>query len=785
MNDHTETVLDFPRIKRDLQGYTVTPMGHALVGDIHPVTEVDGLVYQHREVSEMVGQLAIDDAPPLTTVVDLQSYLSVTSIEGFYLEPPQLLDIAQSLEGSQRLRHYAQEPAHRSLLLWRRLSRLTDFGILLRELRSAIDEHGYVRDQASFELQDVRHRLRRLRERVQARLQEILTRHRDVVQDTLITIRNDRFVIPLKADFRRALRGIVHGESSSGATVYVEPDSVVDLNNQVFHIQAEEERAVREVLRELTARVAVQRVALAQAQQIMGEVDLLVAKGRLSVSMKGVAPQFAEDNRVNLLAARHPSIVEPVPVDVQIGGEDRTLVITGPNTGGKTAVLKTVGLLVLMAQSGLHIPAGADSVLPVFTEVFVDLGDEQSLQQNLSTFSAHIDNIGSMMTRLSPRSLVLLDELGAGTDPMEGGPLGVALLERFHQSGAVTIVTTHHSTIKTFAVATPQIACAAVDFDLATLEPRYRLVYGLPGRSQAFAIAEKLGIPSEIIVRAEQETSATQRRGEQLLAELEQYRQELEAERQRVQREREGIDQLHTEAQALLSQAKAEDHRIRQNLYTEGQTLLKSVRQDLDATIAALRRQAPGESPEPTKIEFPQAHWQQAVEAVTSLAAEPEEVADAPLALEVGEQVRVRGLNIVGRVATAITPQGQVQVEAGNKMLTVAVTELERTDGAQAEIVPSPSPKRARQARRREVVHPPLAPELRLLGSTVDEALPAVEQYLDRAAVQGISRIRIVHGVGRGRLRNAIADLLQHHASVQRFHADEASGGTTIVELKG
>ncbi len=558
MNDHSETILDYTRIQGDLQNTTVTPMGRDLAAQLHPITDVDTLIMQQRETSEIVAQLSVDDAPPVSTVADLH-YLATTSIDGFYLDTSQLLDIATCLESVQRLRRYAQDVTHQRLLVARRLNRLPDFGILLREIRSAIDEQGHVRDHASAALMQARQALRRIRERIQRRLQELLSVYREVVQDAIITIRNDRFVIPLKADFPRAVHGIVHGESSSGATVYVEPEAIVPHNNQLLHEQAEEERAIREVLRELTTRVAIQRVGLAQALQIIGEVDLMVAKGRLSLRMQGAAPQFVSERRLQLQAARHPLIADPVPIDVSLGPEDRTLVITGPNTGGKTAVLKTVGLLVLMAQAGLHIPASADSVLPVFTEVFVDLGDEQSLQQNLSTFSAHLSNIGTMLQGVTPRSLVLLDELGAGTDPMEGGPLGVALLERFHQSDATTLVTTHHSTIKTYAVATAQVACAAVDFDLATLAPRYRLVYGLPGRSQAFDIAERLGVPRDVIERAQLETSMSQTRSEQLLAQLESHRQQLEMQQQRLDVEREDVDRLQAEAQTLLGQAKAED----------------------------------------------------------------------------------------------------------------------------------------------------------------------------------------------------------------------------------
>ncbi len=780
MNDHSEMVLDYTRIQSDLQDATVTPMGRDLAAQLHPITDVDALIMQQRETSEMAEQLSVDAAPPISTVVDLHPYFAMISIDGFYLETSQLLDIATCLESVQRLRHYAQDLAQQRLLVTRRLNRLTDFGILLREIRSAIDEQGHVRDHASASLMQTRQALRRTRERIQRRLQELLSVYRDVVQDSIITIRNDRFVIPLKADFPRALRGIVHGESSSGATVYVEPEAIVPLNNQLLHEQAEEERAIREVLRALTSRVSVQRVGLAQALQIIGDVDLMVAKGRLSLQMQGAPPRFTTERHLQLQAARHPLIADPVPVDVTLGPEDRTLVITGPNTGGKTAVLKTVGLLVLMAQAGLHIPASADSVLPVFSNVYVDLGDEQSLQQNLSTFSAHLTNIGAMLQDVTLQSLILLDELGAGTDPMEGGPLGVALLERFHQSGAMTLVTTHHSTIKTYAVATAQVACAAVDFDLETLAPRYGLVYGLPGRSQAFDIAERLGVPSDIIARAQHETTLAQTRSEQLLAQLENHRQQLEIEQQRLAGERADIDRMQTEAQTLLAQAQAEDRRIRESLQSEGQTLLKSVRQELDATLAQLRRHG-GEG-----VVFPHAAWQQAEQAVTSLATTPETAVESPAApLETGDAVRVRSLNIIGHVVSKSSggANGAVQVEAGDKRFTVPEAELERV--AESEVVSAPSPKRRPRRERRRAAGDSLASELRLLGATVDEALPAVEQYLDRALGRGMSRVRIIHGIGTGRLRDAITELLRHHPQVRRFEAGDVGGGSTVVELEG
>jgi DNA mismatch repair protein MutS2 len=503
--------------------------------------------------------------------------------------------------------------------------------------------------------------------------------------------------------------------------------------------------------------------------------------------MQGTAPQFAsvhapgtQPPELRLLGARHPLLPAAVPIDICLGPEDRTLVITGPNTGGKTAALKTVGLLVLMAQSGLHIPAQADSVLPLFTEVFVDLGDEQSLQQNLSTFSAHLANIRTMMEQVSSHSLVLLDELGAGTDPMEGGPLGVAILEYFHNSGAMTLATTHHSAIKAYATAMPQVACAAVDFDLETLQPRYQLLYGLPGRSKAFTIAQQLGLPAPVIARAEQEAGLTQLRSEQLLTRLETERQTLESQRQQLQSERTEADRLHAAAQHTLAQATAEEQRIRHALYNEGQILLKTARQDLDATLAAVRQQAPAG----TVIAFPQEAWQRVVQTVESLAPVATGTPSVPLPLQVGERVRVRGLNVIGHLLTPVVGSGNVQVDVGGKTITVAAAGLERAM-EQGEKTPPTSTGRPARARRRAEAVEELSPELYLLGATIDEALPTVEKYLDRAFTEGLPRVHIVHGVGSGRLRQAILALLEHHPLVRRFQAGDAGGGTTIVELEG
>jgi DNA mismatch repair protein MutS2 len=409
----------------------------------------------------------------------------------------------------------------------------------------------------------------------------------------------------------------------------------------------------------------------------------------------------------------------------------------------------------------------------------VDLGDEQSLQQNLSTFSAHLANICTTMQQVTPRSLVLLDELGAGTDPLEGGALGAAILEYFHHSGAMTLATTHHSVIKAFAMSVPGVACASVDFHLETLEPRYQLVYGLPGQSKAFAIASRLGVSSTVIERAQQELGMTQRRNEELLERLETERRVLAEERQRLQAERTEVAQLHEMARHIVMQAKQEEQHIRQSLHAEGQTLLRTVRQEIDATLAALRRQATTTS----SIPFPQEQWQQMVQAIASLEPMAPAMPNVTRPFQVGDAVRVRGFNMVGRLATLAEGSDTVRVEIGNKTLTVSVAELEHLDDSSSHslILEAAEPQRTPREASATV---PLSHELRLLGYTVAEALPVVEKYLDQAFVQKLSRLRIIHGVGSGRLREAITALLGRHPLVRRFQAGDTSGGTTIVELE-
>jgi DNA mismatch repair protein MutS2 len=375
---------------------------------------------------------------------------------------------------------------------------------------------------------------------------------------------------------------------------------------------------------------------------------------------------------------------------------------------------------------------------------------------------------------------VLLDELGAGTDPMEGGPLGMAILEYFHQCGAMTLATTHHGVIKAFAMSTPYIASAAVDFDLDTLEPRYRLVYGLPGQSKAFAIASKLGVPAAVLSRAQQEAGMTQLRSEQLLAHLEVQRQALEEERCWLQAERAKIVRLREEAHQVLTQAKADEEHIRQTLYTEGQALLKAARQDLDATLAALRRHGPGAS----TMAFPREEWQRVVQAVAALQPAVPEAAAIRRPLQVGDQVRVRGLRVVGRLRTPVEGGGNVQVEIGNKIITVSAAEVEPTDAPPRDAPPVASRTSRRAREEAPLMGESVPSDLRLLGYTVAEALPLVDKHLDQAFVQGLPRLRIIHGVGSGRLREAITELLDHHPLVRHFQAGDASGGTTIVELE-
>jgi DNA mismatch repair protein MutS2 len=657
---------------------------------------------------------------------------------------------------------------------------------LERFITQVVDLRGDIKDDASPRLREIRDELRGTRERIRRRLDWHLTQHRDVVQEPLITLRNNRYVLPLKLDFQRLLRGVVHDHSASRATVFVEPLDVLELNNRLVELTTREDAEVHQILRQVTTAVWEVQTQLRQIAEILAELDYILARARLSTMLQCHEPEFAIDGQIDLRQARHPLLVatshrthlEVVPATLAVDTATRTLVITGPNTGGKTVLLKTIGLLLLMAQTGMHIPAAEGSTVPVVQQVLVDIGDEQSIAQSLSTFSGHLQHIVRFLREAHEGTLVLLDELGAGTDPAEGAALGIAILEHLSQRGAKTFVTTHHNSIKLHAHTHPSMATAVMEFDTDTLQPTFRVRMGQFGGSNAFAISRRLGMPDDVLLRADAYMNADEHR----LLEV----------TNRLQAELRAVEQQH-QAAAHDRQAAAESRRLYEDKLAAiavertlelsraadaARDLLSETRRRLDEAIHQVRRQGiiPVVEPARELVRQVEAH-------IEAVAPDTERHEPELHALHVGDVVWLPKWRVRGIVLTLPTANDRVEVQAGQITLKVPASEVElRPDSGRAMPPSSPSYGHVRP----QSVHDTTS-ELNLIGWRVTDALSFLDKYLDDAVAAGLQRVRIIHGKGSGRLRAAIHDLLTAHPQVRAYmpcSPAEGGWGATAVEIE-
>ncbi len=830
MNQHTFRALEFDAVRTLLLAHTGSVAGRERIQALAPAPEPGVVREALARTTEAVTLVERLGRQPYHDLPDLGPLLPVARVEGLFLEPRALLDVASFASGGGEIcwRVAREEGTPR---LSRLASRWTETGDLAAAIRRAILPSAEVADDASPRLAECRRGLVRLRSQLTTVMESFLRgKEADrLLQDKIVTTRNDRYVLLLKAEHRGQIPGIIHGGSGSGASLFVEPMPAVELNNDIVALQEDERREVVRILRDLTARVGERADALEAGTLILGELDALQAMALAARDMDAVAPIVDETGTLELLDARHPLLLarvterlgmppraarEPVPVTVRVGGGEPVLVISGPNTGGKTVTLKTVGLFALMAQCGLHVPAAAGSRLPVFRRVFADIGDDQSIAANLSTFSAHLATIVQMTADLELPALVLLDEVGAGTDPSEGGALGVAIVDHFRQKGATVVATTHLGVMKAYAQATPGVGCASFGYDPRTYEPTYRLELGTPGRSLALEMAERLGVPLGVVRDARSRLSAKEAQAEALLktlekdkAELEERRQRLTDEQQALQaREREQDDREHEaegrrrrEAEAFRAELRRRGEQMAREAADAIQRAVQRVEQSRSAWgsggEAAKRREAPSAAgralPGPrSKLasagekarQEAMAGIRQAESAATSVpelaAAEPVAAPAAPV--RAGSRVRVQTLGVVGEVMAVA--DGQAEVAVSGKRLLVPVSQL---------VVLGPpatgSGRGFTPAGRSERAGTPVPAEINIVGLRVDEALPRVDKLLDEAAQSDHRELRVVHGFGTGRLRKAVEGLLDGHPHVASFHPADPShggGGVTVVELK-
>ncbi len=777
-DERTLRVLDFAKVLAALAAGTVTPMGRALALEVLPSSDVDD-VRAGLEVTSEAAAISAEEEIPVRGARDLEPVVA-RAAAGAVLDPADLLDVAQTLEVARRVHTFVRARRARAPRLAETADRLSVLADLETEIGRALDERGQMRDTASPELKRIRDGLRSLERRLRESLERLLhdaTTGR-YLQETLVTTRSDRFVVPVKAEHRAQFPGIVHDTSASGATLFMEPLALVPLGNERREMEAAEREEILRILRRLSGMVGEAAHAIRANGQALGELDLAAAKAALAARLQAVAPQVRTDGALVFEAARHPLLIltrgddAVVPVDVVLGDSFTTLVVTGPNTGGKTVALKTIGLLTLMAQAGLHIPAAEGSAAAVFDQVHADIGDEQSIEQNLSTFSSHMGAIAQMLRRVAPPALVLLDEVGAGTDPTEGVALARAIILALHRRGLRTVVTTHYNELKMLAAGEPGIENASVEFDAETLQPTFRLRIGLPGRSNALVIAERLGLDAEIVAVARSHLSPEQVEIERVLDDLTRDRLAAERDRAEAATARQEAEEAQQRLTAEAEHLRSERRRLLAEARRAGEAIVEETRRRLE-TIMAEARAARTES----AVRKAREHLRAALEALP--AAEPSlPLGPAIQRVETGQTVFVSSLGRVGVVRAGPDAHDEVEVDVGALRARVPRDALREPPGA---------PAAARRTDRIDLPQmPAVATSISVRGQTVDEALLAVDRYLDDAVRARLSQVTVIHGKGTGALRRALHDFLRGHPHVHQFRLGErgeGDSGVTVVTL--
>jgi DNA mismatch repair protein MutS2 len=786
--------LEFDRIVTAVRGYAATPMGDARLARLQPATDPHAVAALVAATTETVRLIDRQGPLPLTAAADLVSTLDALSIEARALEPVRLLALVAFLESVEETRRAIARTEGTFPRIERVAAGAASFKGEIAQVRAAIDAAGDIVDDASPLLRSLRDRLRKQRARLRGTLESYL-RGKDTakyLQDQVVTERNGRFVLVVRAEHRTGIPGIVHGASASGASLYLEPLSTVEINNDIVAFEEEEAEEVLRILLALTNAFRTRALDLQHTIEAATELDVLQARARYSDAIGGVAPVISSDGAFELQAARHPLLQKPVPVTIKIIPPATVLLVTGPNTGGKTVALKTAGLFAMMAQSGLRIPAADGSRLPVFRSIFADIGDEQSIEASLSTFSAHITNIASMDRRLALPALVLLDEVGSGTDPVEGGALGVAIIDRFKRRGATVLATSHYDSLKTYASTTEGVASAAFGFNAETFAPSYELIYGSPGRSLAIEIAQRLGLDASVIAAARQNLSAREAQLAEHLAKIDRDMRALEHQQRLVERARQTIEADEARLRQRDEALKSREETFRRKLGEELEQQARRARREIDDVIAdlkarteALARDAAARHVVSTGTAgAARTDARAAVEAVVERLLEPVAApAPQPAAAAgpppiVGDRVIVAGLGLEA-VVTALHG-GSADLDVRGKRMRAPLGDL-RVIGREA------------KPAARVSVHVELQPrdtmpgELNVIGCTVDEALSRAERFLDEAMLGDRRTLRFVHGYGTGQLKRALAAFLQKHPLVAQFvHAppEQGGGGVTVVELK-
>ncbi len=784
MDEKTLKRLEYHKILEQLASCAGSHLGRERALALRPIDEFAVILRWQAETSEGRELLRLDPTAELGGWKDIRTQLRRVG-RGAVLDPEELAAVAYTLTACRVIKKFISERQERYPLLYGLAYSLTSLPELEKKIKKAVMPGGELADGASPELARIRRNIAGAQTRIKEYLEHVIRSpsYQKYLQDFIVTVREGRYVVPVKIEYRARVPGIVHDQSASGATLFIEPMAVVEKNNELRQLILAERQEVLRILTELSDEVAQNAEAIEISLNALGELDFIMARAKYSQKLDAWAPAFEGEAFIDIRKGRHPLLKgDVVPVSIRLGTGFDTLIITGPNTGGKTVTLKTAGLLVLMAQSGLHIPADEGTKLGIFKQVFVDIGDEQSIEQSLSTFSSHMINIVDIVHKADRDSLVLLDELGAGTDPTQGAALAQSILEKLHALGAKTMATTHHSELKNFAYAREQVENASVEFDNVTLRPTYRLLIGRPGRSSAFEIAMRLGLPEELVESAREFLTVEQVQVEELVRNLERTKQEAEAERVKASEMAKEAGIFKEKYEKMLTELDQKRESIIAKAGEEAASLVRKARQEAEAVVKELREKLAADAARTRESAIQEARQRlkKTQRKVSRAIPEKKIAGEAPVDLLPGEEVFLPRFNQRGYVINPPGPDGEVQLQVGIIKMNLPLKDLRRVER------PRPHGGQSKAAgvllgKAREI-----SPELDLRGQYVDEALFQVEKYLDDAYLAGLSRVCLIHGKGTGSLRMAIHKQLNGHQRVKSFRLGvhgEGGSGVTVVEL--
>lgn len=794
MNEKVLHTLEYNKILDQLTEYAFSADAKSRCQKLRPITDRAQIEQLQQQTSDALSRLFKYGSLSFSGVTDIRDSLKRLEIGGA-LSAIELLRVCSLLESAKRAKAFARsqddndQPDDSLTSLFASIEPLTP---LCDEIRRCILSEDEIADDASSTLHSIRRSMRGMNDKIRAQMNSMInnTTTRSYLQDTVITMRDGRYCLPVKAEAKSLVPGMIHDQSSTGSTLFIEPMSVVNLNNEYKELQLREQEEIEVILAGLSNLTASYATQLLADYELLTELDFIFARAAFAQTYNGVAPLFNDDGRIHIRKGRHP-LLNPkkvVPIDVRLGEDFRLLIVTGPNTGGKTVSLKTVGLLTLMGQSGLHIPASERSELGIFDEVFADIGDEQSIEQSLSTFSSHMVNIIRILEQVNDRSLVLFDELCAGTDPTEGAALAISILSKLHLYGARIMATTHYSELKVYALSTPGVENACCEFDVATLSPTYRLLIGIPGKSNAFAISEKLGLPSDLITDAKGRISKSEGDFEDLIADLEKSRSTIEREQLEINQYKAEIESLKEKLEQKQERLDSSRDKILREANEQAYNILKEAKDVADETIRNFNKYGKAGAPV-SEMEKERTKLRGKMDKAAQKMSEQKKASvpnhNVPKKLRIGDSVKVISMNLKGTVHSLPNARGDLYVQMGILRSLVNINDLILLEEDAA-----PGTKKFQKTSAGKIKmskSASVSTEINLIGKTTDEAIPLLDKYLDDAYLAHLPSVRIVHGKGTGALRNAVQAHLKRLKYVKSFHLGEfgeGDAGVTIAEFK-